>query len=242
MTGKIVFEDWSFFNAAVDRRAAQLGAPADAAPTPFPKAVPTRAPAPPGAAPLPVRAGQPSFWWPPLLVAGILLLILLLALLGNTSWWHSTWPRPALPPLPAAARPDLPPQPQPQPQPPAGAKDAAVSNYVLFHSVAFRGGEVVTGWNFLRNGDPAPNEQYCYFIRPRALDGSVLPDGSRVTRPLLGAPLATPGRRRDDNEQIRYDIARVPGSGTLPLPDSLAADLGQAGWTEAASKCAWHGG
>jgi hypothetical protein len=231
MTGKIVFEDWSFFNAAVDRRAAQAGAPAGAAPIPYPRPVSPRSPVPPApaaATPLPVQAGTPRFWRLPLLITGIVFLAALVGLLHGTAWWAGVSPRPALPPLPSALT-------------PGGSTDAVVTNYVLFHNVPFRGGEVVTGWNFLRSGDPAPNGQYCYFIRPRARDGSVLPDGSRVSRPLLGPPPGAPGRR-DDSEQIRYDIARGPGAAPLPLPDSLASDLGQAGWTEAASKCAWYGG
>jgi hypothetical protein len=69
----------------------------------------------------------------------------------------------------------------------------------------------VTGWNFARNGDAKPVYQYCY-----------LELSTRVSKE-------------------RYDIESRPGIGRQKRPDVLIPGMDDAVWSEAATKCRWHG-
>jgi hypothetical protein len=47
------------------------------------------------------------------------------------------------------------------PQPPAQAH--VVRDFTVFSTVAFGGGNVMTGWKFLSSADAKPNSEYCYY-------------------------------------------------------------------------------
>jgi hypothetical protein len=40
-----------------------------------------------------------------------------------------------------------------------------ITNFTVFKTVAFAGGSVVTGWNFLTSAQQTPSDQYCYFTQ-----------------------------------------------------------------------------
>jgi hypothetical protein len=43
--------------------------------------------------------------------------------------------------------------------------DEKVTNYVIFHEVPFKSGEVHTAWRFADNFATEPNRQWCYYTR-----------------------------------------------------------------------------
>jgi len=52
---------------------------------------------------------------------------------------------------------------QPDARPPSDAKP--VTNYTIFKIVKFGQGNVFTNWNFRSSNDPAPWQQYCYYMQ-----------------------------------------------------------------------------
>lgn len=159
-------------------------------------------------------------------------------------------PTSALPPAsPATASPGLaspadpaaapaPSSPAPSSPPPTADGAPVGVDYMQFRSVDFLGGHVVTGWHYARSGDRVPSYQYCYYSRPDT-GAAMLPDGTPVTRVLLGPGRAAPAAGGTGAAEVRYDIAARPGPRPQPLPAALAADLGPAGWQAAATHCQW---
>lgn len=215
---KIVEEDWTGFNIAVRHRqnAEPLWQPRrreiQIAPLP-PAMPPPRQPLPAdhsasalrsepglqsprsgpgGARPVPTtapagRSPAGTRWrgW-----IGIVLLILLLVVLVNLSW-----------------------QREPQAPTQGATAERVVTNYTTFHTIAFQGGSVVTGWKFDSNRASVPSTEYCYFSSGTAgAQGAMTFDIE--TRPSHG----------------RYEFPKV---GTMPLTARQ--------WEEAATKCRWHG-
>ena len=191
--------------------------------TPHPGAAPAATPvAAPGVQPIKHR----DWTW-------LWVILIILLLFGLYRWWwpYFVAPHPSVtyaPPAPVATT--VPPAStapiRPPPSPTTGS-EAAVTNFTQFQTVRFRSGEVVTGWNFHRNGDAYPYNQYCYYTAPEEEPGET----------LLGPPVAVPSS--PGSVMIKYDIEDRPGS-VKPLPDKLRSSLGQQGWNEARSKCIWH--
>lgn len=158
----------------------------------------------------------------------ILAILLLIALILSLPWLYGP-PHPIMtyvspPPVTTSIQPSI--TSPARPPTPTGS-EVPVTNFTQFQTVQFRGGQVVTGWNFYRNGDSYPYNQYCYYIAPE--------DGPGET--LLGAPVSVPSSPK--GVTVKYDIEDRPGS-VKPLPDKLRSSLGQQGWNEARSKCIWH--
>lgn len=226
--GKSVIEDWSYFNAAVRRRAEPppvrpAGIEPEAPPLiergRRPEMVPLRA-TPPAPPPPPVAKSGTRIT-PPMSTGALgrgdrfalLLALALIFVLVATGLVQSGGHRPVL--ARADARTSVPASVGTQAIEP-GEASATVTDYTTFHRVPFRRGAVVTGWNFARSGDPAPTDEYCYFDVPS--------DAGRMAYSIESRP-----RGRGDASVIRY-----------PPPEALVRDVGRAGWDEAASKCHWH--
>jgi len=190
---KFVTEDWSFFNEAVQRRAKMAFEQKRQPEVPLlkerPRPVPPTPPPPETFSGPPRRPPvEPSGWQPVVAVlAAIAFIIFLLAAL----------PRNPAPTGSGTTR--------------ATGTDRVVTNYTIFHSVDFRHGSVVTGWNFAHSNDPVPKEEYCYFNIPAVIGAST-----------------------------RFDIESRPLGGRQPYPGSTLLGLSREDWEEAATKCQWH--
>mgnify|MGYP001229761820 CR=1 FL=1 len=187
---KHIAEDWSFFNEAVRRRAQGIMEPKREAVPPSvkeaPKPVPpSPAPVRPSAPPPSRPPAEPNGWQPyiALLAAIAFIILLLMAMPRNPALTNSG----------------------------GGGTEKVVTNYTIFHSVDFRSGAVITGWNFERSGDPVPKNEYCYFNILTSFGASA-----------------------------RFDIENRPIGGRAPYPGPKAVGLSPEEWDEAATKCHWH--
>ena len=68
-----------------------------------------------------------------------------------------------------------------------------VTNYVVFQSVDWKNGEVVTGWRFNDNTAEAPDSQWCYY-QWRDENGlePTIPLGKKITDSAIAAAGLTP--------------------------------------------------
>ncbi|HEY4252553.1 MAG TPA: hypothetical protein VGM87_15175 [Roseomonas sp.] len=225
---KVVVEDWSHFNLAVQRRA-QMALEAMRPPPPPPQPVPLVVPPPP--APKPVAPPPPQ---PPRKQAAPIIhapadqlarsridhfslglredfkvraiigavaavgMIVLFIAAANSGRGNLA--------------PSYPTPPMTPPTVPGGqAGVRRITNYTTFNRVDWRDGVVVTGWNFRHNGDATPVDEYCYFE----------------------------GRERGGT-QYTFNIELRPVLGRQPIPDGLRETWSQADWNEAAGHCQWH--